>query len=113
MHRLAIFVEGYTEVVFVEKLIEEIAGENNVRIEWRRIRGGGSARRSSALVRAAKPDTGQQYYVLVFDCGGDRLVKPRIVEEHVSLTNMGYLKIIGMRDVRPDFTHSTIGALQS
>ena len=48
MNKLAVFVEGYTEVVFVEKLIEEIAGENNVLIEHREIRGGSSKRRTFA-----------------------------------------------------------------
>ena len=48
MNRLAVFVEGYTEVVFVQKLIEEIAGKNNVLIEHRAIRGGSAARRTAA-----------------------------------------------------------------
>jgi hypothetical protein len=60
-----------------------------------------------------KPDTGQQYYVLIFDCGGDHLVKPRIIEEHENLTRKGYQKIVGMRDVRPEYTHATIGDLQT
>ncbi|HWY88666.1 MAG TPA: hypothetical protein VNX28_18275 [Gemmataceae bacterium] len=111
MNRLAVFVEGYTEVIFVTRLLEEIAGEKHVRIEWRKIQGGTKTKRSSALVRAAKPDTGQMYYVLVFDCGGDRLVKPRIVEEHANLTRKGYQRIIGLRDVRPDYSHTTMGDL--
>ena len=85
MNRLAIFVEGYTEVVFVERLIEEIAGRDKVLIEHREIRGGATVRRTFAQVRAARPDTGQQYYVLIVDCGGDRQVKSRIVEEHEGL----------------------------
>jgi hypothetical protein len=40
MNKMAVFVEGYTEVVFVDKLIREIANENSVRIQWRRIDGG-------------------------------------------------------------------------
>ncbi len=82
MNKLAVFVEGYTEVVFVEKLIEEIAGETNVLIEHREIRGGGSKRRTFARVRAAKPDTGQQYFVMIIDCGGDHLVKERVLNRN-------------------------------
>ena len=37
MKRLAFFVEGYTETLFVEKLIEEIAGKNKVIIDGRNI----------------------------------------------------------------------------
>ena len=33
MNRLAIFVGGYTEVKFVMRLVEEIAGQNSVLIE--------------------------------------------------------------------------------
>src|SRR5258708_2274501 len=113
MNKLAVFVEGYTEVVFVEKLIEEIAGEANVLIEHREIRGGSSARRTFARVRAAKPDTGQKYFVMIVDCGGDRLVKERIMEEHENLTRAGYEKSIGLRDVRPDFTHADIPRLEA
>jgi len=42
MKKIAIFVEGYTELVFVEKLFREIAGESNVLVEPRKIRGGGN-----------------------------------------------------------------------
>jgi hypothetical protein len=112
MNKLAVFVEGYTEVVFVEKLIEEIAGKPNVLIEHREIRGS-SSRRTFARIRAAQPNTGQRYFVLIVDCGGDRLVKDRIREEHDNLSRAGYSGIIGLRDVRPDFTHSEIPQLEA
>ncbi len=112
MNKLAVFVEGYTEVVFIKNLIEEIAGVNNVRIEHREIRGGSTKSRTFERVQAANPDTGQQYFVLIVDCGGDKLVKARVLEEHQNLTNAGYSKIIGIRDVRPDFTHAEIPRLE-
>ncbi len=112
MKKLAVFVEGYTEVVFIEKLIEEVAGKANVRIELRKIRGGSEKRRSFAQVRAAQPDTGQKYFIMIVDCGGDRLVKERIKQEHENLTRAEYSKIIGVRDVRPDFTHAEIPQLE-
>ena len=113
MKRLAVFVEGYTEVLFVEKLIEEVAGQHNVLIESRTIRGGSTARRTMKLIKAAKPNTGQKYFVLLVDCGGDELVKTRIREEHENLTKKGYSKIIGIRDVRPKFTHGDIPRLEA
>lgn len=42
MNRLAVFVEGYTEIVFVKRLIQEIAGKNKVLIQHSRISGGQS-----------------------------------------------------------------------
>jgi hypothetical protein len=113
MDRLAVFVEGYTEVLFVEKLIEEIAGQHNVLIEYRKIRGGSTTRRTMRLIKAAKPVTGQKYFVLLVDCGGDELVKTRIREEHENLTQTGYTKIIGIRDVRPTFTPGDIPKLEA
>lgn len=112
MNRLALFVEGYTELIFVEKLIEEMAGRNKVRIELRRIRGGVSTRRKLTVMKAAKVDTGQKYFVLIVDCGGDHQVKSRILEEHQNLTKKGYTKIYGIRDVRPQFTHADIPKLE-
>lgn len=113
MNKLAVFVEGYTESIFVEALIAHIAGENNIRIEQRRIRGGSSVRRTFNVVKAAKADTGQNYYVLIVDCGGDSLVKDRIREEHENLTRNNYQKIIGLRDVRPQFSHADIPKLEA
>lgn len=113
MNKLAVFVEGFTEVVFVERLIEEVAGKANVLIERREIRGGSRARRSFALVRAARPSDGQKYFVLIVDCGGDQLVKERIIEEHENLTRSGYARIIGLRDVYPDFTREQIPDLEA
>ena len=112
MNRLAIFVEGYTEVAYVEKLIEEIAGKNRVLIEHRRIQGGSSVKRTIKIIKAAKPATGQQYFVLLIDCGGDESVKTRIIEEHENLTRSGYSRIIGLRDVRPNFTYAEIPRLE-
>ncbi|MEO6825333.1 MAG: hypothetical protein ABI167_11545 [Nitrosospira sp.] len=61
---------------------------------------------------AAKPVGGEKYYVLLVDCGGDHQVKPRIYEQHEYLTRAGYTKIIGLRDVRPNFTYEQIPKLE-
>ena len=113
MNKLAVFVEGYTEVLFVEKLIAEIAGNNKVVIDHREIRGGSASRRTFARIRASKMEGDEKYFVMIVDCGGDSLVKTRIMEEHENLTNGGYSKIIGIRDVRPDFTHADIPRLEA
>lgn len=115
MHKLAVFVEGYTEMLFVERLILEVAGAHNVIIEQKEIRGGSKVskvKRTMSVVKAAQPATGQKYYVLIVNCGGDHQVKTRILEEHENLTRKGYAKIIGMRDVRPDFTFEQVPLLE-
>lgn len=112
MHKLAVFVEGYSEMLFVERLILEIAGTHNVIIEQQEIRGGSKVKRRKIVVKAANIATCQEYYVLIVNCGGDHQVKTRIMEEHKNLTQDGYIKIIGMRDVRPDFTYDQVPLLE-
>jgi hypothetical protein len=112
LKKLAIFVEGYTELLFVDALLNEMVVPHNILIEQRKIRGGGAARRTSALIKAASAASGQQYYVLLVDCGGDALVKNRIQEEHDGLSKKGYEKIIGIRDVRPQFRREDIPRLE-
>lgn len=111
MNRMAIFVEGYTELVLVKRLIEEIAGDRVV-IEQRRIRGGVTVRRKVITIEASKPITNEKYYVLIVECGGDALVKTRILEEYSSLATKGYSQIIGMRDIRGKFTYEEIAKLE-
>jgi hypothetical protein len=113
MRKLAVFVEGYTELLFVNQLVEKIAGPHRVIIEQQKIRGGKKVGRTISVISAAKPNTGQQYYVLIMDCGGDKAVKNRVIEEHEKLTQAGYMMIIGMRDVRPDITYADIPKLEA
>lgn len=115
MNKLAVFVEGYTEVKFMMKLVEEIAGQGRVLIEHREIRGGGKdsgIRRTMARITAAGPHTDQRHFILIMDCGGDQQVKTRIIEEHENLTKAGYARIIGLRDVRPTFSYAEIPRLE-
>lgn len=112
MHRIAIFVEGYTELLFAEKLVLEIAGQKNVRIEKKRIQGGTSCARTVVTLESASGDPGAKFYVLLFDCRGDNQVKPRIREELAGLTNLGYWKVVGLRDIYPEFKRHDIPALR-
>ena len=41
MKKMCIYVEGQTEQLFVEKLIEEIANKNNIAITVKSLKGGG------------------------------------------------------------------------
>lgn len=113
MNKMAIFVEGYTEVVFVDRLIQEIANENAVRIEWRLISGGATCPRTSRQLKAAQPSTGQEHFVLIYDCGGDDAVKTRMIMEYPNLVNAGYSKIVCIRDVYPKYTYAEVATLKA
>jgi len=113
MKKIAFFVEGYTEVVFLEKLIKEIAGAHNVIVRTVEIRGGAKAPISYAAMNAVRAATQEQFYALIFDCGGDTQVATRIKNEHQNLTDSGYSMIIGIRDVFPDFGKAEIPDLET
>lgn len=112
MKKLAVFVEGATELIFTEKLIRAIAVKNDVVIQTKKIRGGTSVPRQVIELSAGNPCGTERYFVLIFDCGGDHQVKTRILEEHEGLTQSGYSKIIGFRDVRPSFSLAEVPRLE-
>lgn len=112
MNKMAMFVEGYTEVVFVDKLIREVAEKNAVLIQWRRIAGGTTCARHNIQIQAEGPHAGQDHFVVIHDCGGDDAVKTRMTEEYPLLAGSGYSKIVCIRDVYPSFTAPEIPDLE-
>ena len=111
MNKMAIFVEGYTELVFVDKLIREVADRNAVLIQWRRIEGGTTCARHNFQLQAEGPTAGQRHFVVIHDCGGDDAVKTRMIEEYPFLAK-SYSRIICIRDVYPRFTYGEISKLE-
>ena len=97
MNKLAIFVEGQTEQIFVERLLNAIAGENNIKIE--------SSKRFaqfSALKLASEQTPGQErYYVQIYDSSNDSKVVSDVRDHYDRLVASGYQAIIGIRDVYP------------
>ena len=115
MRRLAIFVEGYTELLFVDRLICEIAEIKHVAIQHRQIRGGGAnsgVPKKFIELQAPVLTPNHSLYFLIVDCGGEDQVRQRIQEEHEKLTTKGYERVIGLRDVYPNFTHAQIPTLK-
>jgi hypothetical protein len=112
MNKMAIFVEGYTELVFVDKLIREVAGQNAVLIQWRQITGGTTCPRYNQQISAEGPRANQMHFIVIHDCGGDDAVKTRMTEEYSLLATAAYSKIVCIRDVYPRFTYAEIPALE-
>lgn len=112
LRKIAFFVEGLTEQLFVEKLLVEILGQNKIAVEVKKIEGG--AKTAIKLTAIASPTINHatDYYVLIFDCGGDSSIGSYIKDQRNSLISSGYSKIIGMRDVFPDFKRSEIPLLR-
>lgn len=100
MKKLAIFVEGQTETIFVRKLLEEVAGSHNIVIVENKITGKQNSR-ITTLQMSDLITHETKYYVLLYDSGGEGSVVSDIRDQYSSLTRSGYDQIIGLRDVYP------------
>lgn len=98
MKKLAVFVEGQTEQIFLKKLLIEIAGKKNIKIDVVRSTGPASSR-NIQILEGSSSDS--RYYALICDCGGDSTVKSDILETYDRLASQQYAKILGLRDVFP------------
>jgi len=98
--KLAIFVEGQTERILITRLLQEIAGYKKVSVEVYQVRGDKANRKiqplKSNLIEVAP------FFILLYDCGCDSHVLSDIKKQHNSLTNNGYEKILGLRDLYPE-----------
>ncbi|WP_445172549.1 hypothetical protein [Microcoleus sp.] len=97
--KIACFVEGQTELIFVEKLFQEIAGYKKIFIETYKFQGG----KANRIIQPHKSSTIKDapFFVLLYDCGCDAHVVSDIRKQHESLTNKGYERILGLRDLYP------------
>lgn len=100
MKKIAFFVEGQTEQIFVNRLVKEILGYDEVTIIQKKISGGTNAPKKESL-RGYSISRKSQYTVLIYDCGSDNRVKSEILENIVSLRESGYSCIVGVRDLYP------------
>jgi len=113
MKKYAFFVEGYTERLFLEKLLTEIFGSNKIKIETKKISGGRRIPVSITTLSTSSNSEKKDYYILIYDCGGDSSIRSYIGDQRASLIKTGYIKIFGIRDVYPDFDRSEIIKLRN
>jgi hypothetical protein len=97
--KIACFVEGQTEQIFVERLFQEIAGYKKISIETCKFQGG----KANRIIQLLKLSTikNAPFFVLLYDCGNDAHVVSDIRKQHQSLIKNGYEKILGLRDLYP------------
>lgn len=101
MKRLAIFVEGQTERLFVEKLLTEITTANRLHIESRIAFGGATTNRVFlSISRTSAPSTAD-LFILLIDSRGDSSVVSDIRDQYSALSAAGYSAILGLRDIFP------------
>lgn len=111
MKRIAIFVEGLTEQILVRRMLESVMKKRNIAIQTVKITGGHSIRMSFTVMHAAQINRSTNYYVLVYDCGGETNVKGYLLTQRKKLVENGYTCILGLRDVYPNFTQDEVPKL--
>jgi hypothetical protein len=93
--KVALFVEGLTELEFVKSLITELCGARGIAFEiYEQYRG------NLVLVKVERPP-GASTHILIADCHSDDQVKTQIRDQYPSLVAAGYSHVIGLRDVYP------------
>ncbi len=100
MRRIAFFVEGQTEQIFVNRLIKEILGTRQINIIQKQFRGGVNIPKVE-IVKNSSFSRNPRYEVLIFDCGSDNRVKSEILDNMENLRKNGYEMIVGLRDLYP------------
>jgi hypothetical protein len=103
MDKLAVFVEGQTDQIFVEELIYQIAGRQDVHIDCVTAFGGGPAGERAFLeVQATqRPDPNKKFYVIIYNSAGYERVLSDVREHYQNLASQNYKLIIALRDVKP------------
>lgn len=102
MNKLAIFVEGQTEQLFVQRLVQEVAGHHNVAMELSKASGGGRSGLPRRYIPLEQSNARvKQFFVLIVDSGTDNRVASDIRDQYESLVATGYSRVLGLRDVYP------------
>jgi len=104
MKKMAIFVEGETELRFIDRLLREIANEKNLQIVLERASGGARSVRTYNVVADSGGGFEKNFYIRIVNSGTDNRVGSDIRENYEALANSGFSAIIGVRDVYPDFS---------
>lgn len=98
--KIAVFVEGQTEQIFVSKLIREIAGDRNISVVEQKVFGGSRVPRQ-IIHLSSRIEPTAKYEALIHDCANDEKVASEIKDNFDTLKTQGYTQIIGLRDLYP------------
>ena len=112
MRKIAIFVEGQTELLFLDRLVQELAGKSGLAVEHAEGSGGATRARKWKLLKRLSIQPHHEYFVLIVNCGGDSKVKSDILERYHGLKEAGYAVIIGLRDVYGQFRYDDVPRLR-
>ncbi|MCK5524436.1 MAG: DUF4276 family protein [Thiomargarita sp.] len=103
MKKIAIFVEGETELEFVSKLLKEVIGEKNISIDAYKRIGGKKTERVDLLLSKSSITDATKYYATIYVSSTDGRVVSDIIEYCQNLKKEpknSFNQIIGLRDLR-------------
>jgi len=93
MKKVALFVEGQTEAIFISEMIRQIFDEKKVKIVVHNII------YNRMRTDIFKTDTTKEYYFLLYNCGTDDKVKSNIKDNYQKLQQADFIHIIGLQDL--------------
>lgn len=108
MKKIAFFVEGRTESCFIIKLIEEAYDKKKIAITSKRGKGGSNIEINFTTIFADSISDDTKFHVLIVNCTGESNLRTYINDRREDLIKDGFSKIIGMRDVYPNFGRKDI-----
>jgi hypothetical protein len=82
LKKIAIFVEGQTERIFVEKFLIEYFGYYKIEIEFQKYLG-----HKGIKLLGIRKNPYAEFYVLIFDVGGDSTVVTALKERAENMIN--------------------------
>jgi hypothetical protein len=93
-------------------MLQAVLDRNRIAIQTVKISGGHNVRMSFTVMKAAHVDNLTDYYVLVYDCGGETNVKGYMMAHRQKLVSSGYQMVLGLRDVYPSFKREDVEKLR-
>jgi hypothetical protein len=92
-------------------MLHTVLDRNRIAIQSVKITGGNRTRMSFTVMRAAQVAGETDYYVLIYDCGGETNVKGYLMAHREKLVRSGYQMVLGLRDVYPNFARDEVRKL--
>jgi hypothetical protein len=94
MKKIAFFVEGQTEQIFVSRLLNQLFSSHKIAIKTHEMR----KLYYNISIENFITDVPKEYFVVIYDCGTDEKVKSDILDNCQKLQESGYNCIIGLQD---------------
>ena len=101
--KIALFVEGFTEMLLVKNIVLYNYGAANVSFYLYKLRGGNKIPVRITLREQHEATSGTPTHTFhIYDCGGLSTIRSMINHQRNSLHKNQFNKIIGIRDVHPE-----------